>query len=82
MPYWTVVKNSVSANLDRKPQTATNCDNFLDALKKDENLRAGRALIMLHAVSVDYGNTSDKHLIKRNKIPVVFHPLSTTYIQT
>lgn len=37
---------------------------------------------MLHAVSVDYGNTSDKHLIKRNKIPVVFHPLSTTYIQT
>lgn len=48
----------------------------------DENLRAGRALIMLHAVSMDYGNTSDKHLIKRNKIPVVFHPLSTTYIQT
>ena len=37
---------------------------------------------MLHAVSIDYDNTSDKHLIKRNKIPVVFHPLSTTYIQT
>lgn len=30
---------------------------------------------MLHAVSMDYGNTSDKHLINRNKIPVVFHPL-------
>lgn len=57
-----------------------NCDNFLDVLKKDENLRVGCVLIMFYVVFIDYGNISDKYFIKRNKILVVFYFLLIIYI--